>query len=84
MPLVRDKLLAILAFLAICALPRQTNPVRQMSASLVYSRLMHEEDTLLEVFRVEQLDSQSCFFVLGFATSLIEQVPNAKLSQQKQ
>lgn len=84
MPLVAAKLLAILASLAIRALSSKTNPIRQMSASLVYSRFIHEEDNLLETFQVQQLDSQGCSLALSFATSLIEQVPIAELSQQKQ
>jgi hypothetical protein len=84
MPLVAEKLLSILAFLGIHTLPRETNPVRQISACLVCNDFIpDDEDTiLLDYFHGNRLDSRSCFLVLTFATRLVEQIHNAKLTQQ--
>jgi hypothetical protein len=81
--LVVDKLLSIAALLAVYVLPAGFNPVRHISACLYRKGYVPADDPALETTQYHLLEAQDILFLLSFATSLIEQLPKAKFSQQE-
>jgi hypothetical protein len=77
-----DKLLSIAAHLAIYSLPSGSNPVKQISACLSHKTYIAVDDPSLETFHGTPLDAQDLHLLLGFSTTLIEQMSKVKLSQQ--
>ena len=80
-PLVAQKILSIAALLSIHALPSGSNPIKIFTFLLNGGNPTPEEDTVTP-FDYALLSSQDIHTILIFATSLIEQVPQVKFSQQ--
>jgi hypothetical protein len=78
---VADKLLSIVARLAIYALPAGFNPIRQMSLCFLQKRFIASDDKSLETMHFEMLNKENIPLLLSFATSLIEQLPKVKFSK---
>jgi hypothetical protein len=80
-PLVADKLLSIAALLAIYLLPDGTNPLRRVLAYL-RGQPVNPDSEDFETITFRSLPSEEYLLLLTFSQRLVEQIPNAKQSQQ--
>lgn len=79
------KLLSIASLLAVYQLPACVNPLRQLAMYLLHRELVSEDSDSdsLETIQFHLLNAEDHRLLLSFATSLIEQVPTAKFSQEQ-
>ena len=59
------------------------NPLRQIAACLLHKGYVAEDNPSLATTQFHVLSAQDHHLLINFATSLIEQIPKAKLSQKQ-